>query len=215
MLPIPYSEKVIQLANTYGCKLAPRSCAGGFLYDGKTLACYYQDWSQEEVNFCNFGKGLRATNWKWFDDTWKPIAAADILHDIAHHAVAEEWQRDLPEWGLGCAGDEFGANGGWHTLSHKEQDKWFGQPGPFMSLLDGKDADKQEWMAYLLGTYFCFICGLGSTDIDAADYWPGWIPEYDTGGLRHHIIADTSQKVFVPEQDLKEALDFYRTFLEK
>jgi hypothetical protein len=75
------NPKVQQLANHFGVKLAYRSATGSHVFDGKSIA---------------MSGGSTGTYRRDFSDH-------DLLHDIAHYAVASPEQRDLPEYGLGIA----------------------------------------------------------------------------------------------------------------
>jgi hypothetical protein len=69
-----------QLADHFSVSFADRSCVGSHIFDGKTIA-------------------IRASRGKFLDH--------DLLHEVAHFAVASSMQRKMPEYGLG-----YSASGG-------------------------------------------------------------------------------------------------------
>jgi hypothetical protein len=69
-------HKISALAEYFGVRLSERSCREGHIYDGRTIALM----------------GSRV-----------PLSDHDLLHEIAHFAVATPGQRLLPEYGLGNA----------------------------------------------------------------------------------------------------------------
>lgn len=74
------NSKVQQIADHFGVKLAYRSARNSHVFDGKSIAT------------CG-GSGVHE---RQFSDH-------NLLHEIAHYAVAAPEQRDLPEYGLGYA----------------------------------------------------------------------------------------------------------------
>jgi hypothetical protein len=135
---------VVVLAALYGVPLSERSVAGNYQWDGQTLGTRWQRWAAD----CKCGRcrGLPELS---FCPVLLNIRDHDIVHDIAHHIVAEPWQRDLPEWGLGMAAD-YGANGGYHLLADKAG-------SAMLALADGlwgddnREPDRQESVANLVG----------------------------------------------------------------
>ena len=72
-------DRIKQLADKYGARLSTRAMQPTFAYNGKTIAL-------------NETKGSLRTD-------------ANIIHDIAHYAVASIERRKLPEFGLGTSPD--------------------------------------------------------------------------------------------------------------
>jgi len=212
---IPYNQSVIELAAKFGCELSPRSCAGGFLWDGKTLACHWQRWSGLVFDF-DAGKVatldfLATPDARLFEPKLRVIPVGDLLHDVAHHAVAEVWQRDLPEWGLGIVDFlHYNANGGLHKWDEGYRDTVQMSPGAPMALLDEPDADHQEHLAYLLGLYFCERLGVelanlvgGKKPKGAEEVGHYWLHEYEPGERRHSCVAELSKRFGIQQGELE------------
>lgn len=72
-------EKIQQLADRVGVKLAKRAARKSYAYNGESIALY----DRERIN--------------------RP--ETHIIHDIAHYAVAAKHRRKLPEFGLGSSPD--------------------------------------------------------------------------------------------------------------
>jgi len=72
-------DRIRQLAQKYGVKLAKRAARKGYVFDGKTIALY----------------------------DYNTVARYDthVIHDIAHYVVASRRRRKLPEFGLGSSPD--------------------------------------------------------------------------------------------------------------
>lgn len=193
--PIPYSKEVQDLCRHYGFTLAARSCAGGWLWDGQTQACFYQDWM--DLDDLNDLPRL----------PWKIIPACGTLHDLAHFVVAEEWCRDLPEWGLGTVDTQFGANGGYHLLTSKQQEAASMSPENPFQLIPTKTSDQQEHLAYLMGLWFCWKAGEKLVERTTS---PDWIPAYDPGHTRAWVPAELIKKYSVPADELVETIRHFR-----
>lgn len=101
-------SKVLELAKHFGVAFADRNACENHIFDGKTIAirggwpdvidencdCVYQDYDGPER---------------------KPriFSDHDLLHEVAHYAVAFPEQRDLPEYGLesvSIAGEDYVPN---------------------------------------------------------------------------------------------------------
>lgn len=87
---------VLQIAELLGIKLVDRDAALTWIYNGQDIALWY-------------------TRNLWFDDesTRKKVYFTDhdILHELCHWIVADECQRDLPEYGLSPAPNDVNAYG--------------------------------------------------------------------------------------------------------
>lgn len=132
---------VKELASKHGVELSSRSCSGGYLFDGKSVALYCNpDYGQDDFDACRSQKQY--------------IGDFQALHEIAHFVVAEPWQRDLPELGLMVLSGfrPFYPTGGART--YEEFEKVVG------GLLDRKDQDFQEACAYFLGLRWCEQYGI-------------------------------------------------------
>lgn len=157
---------VIALAQHYGVPLSPRSVSGGFQWDGATLGTRYQRWAE----VCRCGKCFSLGELE-LCPTLYAVPERDIVHDIAHHIVAEPWQRDLPEWGLGFSGS-FAANGGRHVIGDGiVSDALAG------GLWDGAgEADRQEVVTNLIGYIL-----MQSVGVKPPLAWRDrWIEDYTT-----------------------------------
>ena len=123
---------IYKFASIMGCPIESRNASNSWVFDGKTIASYY-DWN---------GNG----NFTDYSDH-------DFLHEVLHYVVAEECQRDLPEYGLkigitssqsyGPKGGEFRDRNGTIRLSFYANDMMDG-------LVDKDEQDAQEVACWIL-----------------------------------------------------------------
>lgn len=165
------------IAEKIGAKLSERSAAGGYNWDGQSLALNYQEWDELDADAHS---SYEIWQGKWnpkFLPELIPVDDFSLLHDLAHFAVAPVWARDLPDWGL-CSADagETNANRGYH-ISHDEN---IMEP----HLFDDAEELRQEGMAYLLGALWC-----DKYDVPILPYYQSHLPRY-LDGDRQALIGE-------------------------
>jgi hypothetical protein len=117
---------IIPLAKHFGTKIENRNCFENHIYDGKTIAMFGS-------------KG------------GKPLVFSDhdLLHEIAHFAVAAPEQRDLPEYGVGNAyqaGEIYTPS----VVDSKKIDPTFYEDSDFQCEDFGEEGQTQEAMVQFL-----------------------------------------------------------------
>lgn len=122
------------LAKELGIPLSSRSCSNGWMWNGRDLAT-------------NQGAGWEDTE-EW--DPLRPLPDEWLAHEIGHWVAAEDYQRDLPEYGLGLV-ITFMCQGG---LSVQEQE-WL-----VNGVVDEQESLVQECAADILGIFFCSTRGI-------------------------------------------------------
>lgn len=139
-------EIIRQVAKKYGVRLGERSCYHSYVWNGEDLALFYtKELWDDEYEFA----GL--------DPTLYPIGEDQLLHEIAHHVVADKLEREFPEFGMDLmnwgpyyitGGREPPFNENWEADPH-----WRG-------VLTREEQDFREAFADLLGCYWCDQYGI-------------------------------------------------------
>ncbi len=79
----PIHPAICDLANNAGVKLANRLVSRSHVFDGETIGLW---WYNQTLKICF------------------PLSDHEILHEVCHYIVADQCQKDLPEYGLGSVG---------------------------------------------------------------------------------------------------------------
>lgn len=119
------------LANRFGILLVDRNASETWIFDGTSIATYY--------------------NWRG-DDELVHFSDHDLLHEIAHWIAAKPEQRDLPEYGLALGiASEVRAMGPKGLLWDDEGCKRIMWTLNLMDgLVDREEQDIQEFLAQLI-----------------------------------------------------------------
>lgn len=136
------------LAETYSVPLSDRSCYRSYLWNGKTLATKWQ-------------REVWSANYDTLESVEPPQEIEDftMLHEIAHYVVAEEVEREFPEYGCLVLGDlnsnpdlllEFGYGSAKYKLKTEEME----------GVLTSEEQNFREACADFLAVYWCDLYGL-------------------------------------------------------
>lgn len=133
------------IVERFGIPISNRSCHNGYMWDGKTLATYYQKETWDE----NFNTLLSLSEPIPIGDAW-------IAHELAHWVVASPTEREFPEYGCTIGVVPFGASGGlrWDNIKWGSA-QWKTQESLQEGVLTRKEQNFRECCADLLGTYWC------------------------------------------------------------
>jgi hypothetical protein len=147
------------IAEILGCPVAERNATDSWDYDGKTIASYctpnkYDLFCEEDGLDRN--KTIR-------------LSPHDIFHEICHWLVADECQRDLPEYGLliGVTDTQaFGPPGGAQSF-RKVNGTLHDSAYTYNGVVDRCDQDAQEAACWILeiklGRKFGIACAFAVT----------------------------------------------------
>ena len=145
-------EKVHWLAGAVGCPIVERDASESWNFDGTGIAAY-RSVEKEDDDGNVIGQRI---------DRYLPH---DLLHEVAHYCVAEECQRDLPEYGcsigivnslsLGPKGGEFrDEEGNVKELTISRADRFYD------GLVDSEEQDIQELAAQMMCHHIGWFLGI-------------------------------------------------------
>ncbi len=152
-----FSPAVLQLAKNLGANLSERDAHASYAFDGQTIATHKRRYLD--------------------DDLYEivPLTDHDILHELGHWVMAEECQRDLPEFGLalGVAIAAYGPPGG-EFLDLYGNIRSNVYQGAFEGVVDKGEQDIQEQGAQLLSSYWGRSLGVGVDMASDPGFFRDW-----------------------------------------
>jgi hypothetical protein len=199
------SSAVINLANNLGASLSERVAHDSYLFDGKTIALY----GRRYLNRKRFG-GRLGLNVDEVDPVeMVPFSDHDILHELGHWVMAEECQKDLPEYGLtiGIAALAFGPRGGeFLTETGKLRDNIY--PDALMGVVDRDEADIQDCGAQLLSSYWGRTLNISVSLSSEPNFFRDW-DHYDLHKIEQSRLIDSLNYRMIAAQRLLRTNNYY------
>lgn len=180
-------KSVLEVFEKYKCPISKRSCTYSYVWNGKSLAT---TWSETFRSSYQQGKG-------WGNHSISsPVAEHFLLFQLGHFLVAEDWQRDLPEFGMPLY-LQYKCTGGMSVKDQQMMRK---------GMMDKSDQDVKRFQAFLLGYEFCLMA-----DVNIPVGW--WIQNinkekfFTEWGVQQPILKDLGFELEKVSEEIKAIIE--------